>query len=123
MAMKSAKERCWYPSQSKDWGQSSETWKIGASAMKSLRQQGVNPEVLRVMKTLLDPKRVPEVKALTQARNDLYTYFRENTLVWSDKGVRALPSTKYFELTGGVSATQGCAGGRLRGGDLPLAGA
>jgi hypothetical protein len=65
-------------------------------------QQGVNPEVIRVMKKLLDPKRVPEAKALVSARNALYTYFRQETLLWGERGVRALPSSKYFDLTAGI---------------------
>jgi len=66
-------------------------------------REGVNPEVLRVMKRLLDPKRVPEIKAVSTARNELYTYFRKHTLRWSEPGWGGLPATQYFDFTGAIN--------------------
>lgn len=69
---------------------------IGSDVASS---HGVNPELVRVMKRLLDRKRFPEVGEVKDAYGDLYRYFTQNTLTWSERGVRAVAAGEYLTLT------------------------
>jgi hypothetical protein len=59
----------------------------------------VESSVGRYMKRVCDPKKVPSLRKLNQARTDLYNIHRRLTLPWDDKGTRLLPAEMYFEYT------------------------
>ncbi len=60
---------------------------------------GVSPELVRVMKKLLDRKRFPEVGEVKDAYGELYRYFTSHTLAWGERGVRAVTAAEYLNLT------------------------
>jgi len=81
------------------WGAEVEDKEVGREVA---RDHQVSESVGRYMKKLLDPKSIPELRQVNSAVSELRVYFRENSLVWSDRGWRALPAAKYFEFTAGV---------------------
>jgi len=68
-----------------------------AESLAIARRKGISEDVYRAIKKLLDPKRVPTLKAFTSARSTMRTKHRQMTLAWEEKGGRLLPVTMYFD--------------------------
>jgi len=63
----------------------------------------VDPRVGQYKKKLLDPKKIAELKKVNELRSQLYTYYKEHTVPWLDRGVRMFAADKYMEIVGKIN--------------------